>query len=81
VESGLIQSLHNGASAIWQKKQDLFNEISNSRRALQLNGYPQGFIDSVIAHYTKGQNTKEKPLDSTPYVKDVSEKFKCIGNR
>jgi hypothetical protein len=44
---------------------------------LQLNGYPQGFIDSVSN--SKGSsrpNKEEKPLGSVyiPYVKGVSEK-------
>jgi hypothetical protein len=60
------------------------NEISNLKRDLQLNDYPQGFIDSVIN--SKGSshpNTEENPLGSVyiPYVKGVSEKFKRIGNR
>jgi hypothetical protein len=45
VKRGFIQSLRNTASTICQ---DLFNETSSLRRDLQLNGYPQGFIDSVI---------------------------------
>jgi hypothetical protein len=54
------------------------------RRELQPNGYPQGFIDSVIN--SKGSsrlNEEQKPLGSVyiPYVKGVSEKFKRIGNR
>jgi hypothetical protein len=62
----------------------MFNETSKLKRDLQLSGYPQGFIDSVIN--SKGSsypNTEERPLGSVyiPYVKGVSEKFKLIGNR
>jgi hypothetical protein len=38
----------NRASTICQERQDLFNEIRNLEPDLQLNGYPQGFLDSVI---------------------------------
>jgi hypothetical protein len=76
VKRGLIQSLHNRASAVYQERQDLFNKISNLKCDLQLNVYPQGFIDSVFN--SKGINRPDKeakPLDSLyiPYVKDVSE--------
>jgi hypothetical protein len=84
VKRGLIQNLHSRASTICQDRQDLAKEINNLRHDLQLNGYPQGFIDSVIN--SKGSSrpkTEEKPLDSLyiPYVKGISEKFKRIGNR
>jgi hypothetical protein len=64
--------------------QDLAKEMSNLRSDLQLNGYPQGFIDSVINSKDSSRlNEKQKPLGSVfiLYVKSVSEKFKCIGNR
>jgi hypothetical protein len=54
--------------------QDLFNEISNLRRDLQLNGYPQGFIDLVINSMGSSHlNSEEKSLGSVyiPYVKSV----------
>jgi hypothetical protein len=84
VKRGLIQILHNRASTTCQERQDLAEEISNLRSDLQLNGYPQGFIDSVIN--SKGScrlNEEQKPLGSVyiPYVRGVSEKFKRIGNR
>jgi hypothetical protein len=84
VKRYLIQNLHNRDSTICQERQELFNEISNLKRDLQLNGYPQGFIDSVIN--SKGSsrpNTEKKPLGSVhiSYAKGVSEKFKRIGNR
>jgi hypothetical protein len=46
VKRRLIQSLHSRASTICQERQDLVKEISSLRSDLQLNGYPQGFIDS-----------------------------------
>jgi hypothetical protein len=53
------------------------------RRNLQLNGSPQGSIDSVIN--SKGSShpdKEEKPLGSVyiPNVKGVSEKFRRTGN-
>jgi hypothetical protein len=37
VKRGLIQSLHNRASAIWQERQDLVKEISSLKSDLNLN--------------------------------------------
>jgi hypothetical protein len=84
VKIGLVQSRHNTASVICQIGQDLFNWIDNLKRDFQLNGYPKPFIDSVIN--SKGSSHPEKegePLGSvyTPYVKDVSRKFRRTGNR
>jgi hypothetical protein len=80
---GLLHSLHNRASITCQE-QGLFNKISSLRYDLQVNGYPQGFIDSVI-DYTGGScPNKEERLPGSiyiPYVKGGSEKFKCTGNR
>jgi hypothetical protein len=84
VKRCLIQSLPNRISTIYQEQQDLFDEIGSLRHDLQLSGYPQGFIDSVINSKDSSHlNKEEKPLGSLciPYVKGVSEKFKCIGNR
>jgi hypothetical protein len=72
------------AMSICKEGQDLFNEISNLRRGLRLNGYPQVFTDSVFN--SKGScrpNKEEKPLGSVyiRYLKGVSEKLKRIGNR
>jgi hypothetical protein len=71
VKRGSVQSLHNRASTICQERQDLFNEISSLRHGLQLNDYPQGFIDSVInAKGISHPNKEEKPLGPMyiPYV-------------
>jgi hypothetical protein len=57
----------------------LVNEISNLRRDLQLNGYPQDFIGSVIYSFGSSHpNEEEKPLGCVyiPHVKGDSEKFK-----
>jgi hypothetical protein len=65
VKEGLFQSLHNRASTMCQEWQDTFNEISNLRRHLQLNGYPKGFIDSVIDFKDSSHpNREEMPLGS-----------------
>jgi hypothetical protein len=84
VERGLIQSLHSRASTICQERQDLAKEISNLRSDLQLNGYPEGYIDSVINSKGSSRLNKEQmPLGYVyiSYVKGVSEKSKRIGNR
>jgi hypothetical protein len=84
VKRVFIQNLHNRASTICRERQDLSNEISSLTRDLQLNCYPQDFIDSVIN--SKGSsrpNKEEKPVGSVyiPHVKGVSEMFKHIANR
>ncbi|PNF42699.1 hypothetical protein B7P43_G14177 [Cryptotermes secundus] len=84
VKRGLIKSLHDRASTICQDRRDLVREINNLRHDLQLNGYPKGFIDSVINSKGSSRPKKEEsPLCSVyiPHVKGVSEKFKRIGNR
>jgi hypothetical protein len=77
VKTGLIQSLHNRAATICQERQDVVKEIRSLRSDLQLNGYPQGYIDSVIN--SKGSsrlNKEQKSLGSVyiPHVKAASEK-------
>jgi hypothetical protein len=84
VKRGLIQSFHKRAFIIREERQDIFNEISSLGCDLQLNNYPLGFIDSVINSKSSSHPSKEeRPLSSVyiPYVKGVSEKFKCIRNR
>jgi hypothetical protein len=78
IKRGLIQSLYKRTSVICQEHQDLCDEICGLKLDLQLNGYPRGFIDSVIN--SKGSsrlNKEEKPLCCVyiPYVKGVSEKI------
>jgi hypothetical protein len=84
VNRGLVQSLHNRASARCQDRQDLVKEISRLRSDIQLNSYLQSFIDSDIN--SKGSsrlNKEQKSLGSVyiPYVKGVSEKFKHVRKR
>ena len=74
VKRGLIQGLHNRASTICQDQRDLCVEINRLKQDLQLNGYPQGFIDSVIDS-SDGALSKETKQDKPlcyvhiPYVK------------
>jgi hypothetical protein len=82
VKRGLIQSLHNGSSTICQE-QDLDNEIRKLTRDLQLNGYSQGFIDSVVNSQGSCRPNKEQKslgYEYIPYVKGASEEFRHIGN-
>jgi hypothetical protein len=86
MKRGLIQGLHNTASTICQNRRDLCDEINRLKQDLQLNGYPQGFIDLVInsrdgAHPKMTKEDKPLCYMHIPYVKDVSEKFRCIGNQ
>jgi hypothetical protein len=83
IKRKIIQSLHNRASTICQKRQDLFNGIGNLRCDLQLNDYPLSFTDSVInSNRSTRPNQEEKSLGSVhiPYVKGISKMFKRIGN-
>jgi hypothetical protein len=60
------------------------NEIRRLKHDLQLSGYPQGFIDSVInSEGSSLSNKDKKPLGSVhiPYVKGFSEKFRRIANK
>jgi hypothetical protein len=84
VKRSLIPSLHNRVSTTYQERQDLFNEIGILRHYLQIKGYSQGFIDSVInSKNIRRPNKEEKLLGSVcvPYMKNISEKLKLIGNR
>jgi hypothetical protein len=54
--------------------------------ALKLDGYPEGFIDYAINFKRSRRVNREgkgTPVGSMhiPYMKGVSEQFKCIGNR
>jgi hypothetical protein len=83
-QRGIIRSLHYRASTMCQERQVLLVEANNLRRDLQLNGYPQGFINSVLKSKGSSRQKKEdKPLGSVciPHVKGVSEKFKRIANQ
>jgi hypothetical protein len=43
-----------------QERQDLLNEIGKLRRDIQLNGYPQGAIDSTISSKGSSRMNKEE---------------------
>jgi hypothetical protein len=51
------------------------------RRDLQLSGYPSHFIDSVL-NFTGSGHPEERRnslvINFIPYVKGISEKFRCI---
>jgi predicted GIY-YIG superfamily endonuclease len=84
VKRGIIYSLLDRAATICQDRQDRLVEVSNLKHDFQLNGYSQGFINSVIR--SKGSSLRkeeDKPLGIVyiPYVKGISEKFKRIGNQ
>jgi hypothetical protein len=61
----------------------LLHEIDNLRQDFQLSSYPVWFIDSVLK--SRGNSylrEEEKPFGvvSVLCVRDISEKFKCMGN-
>jgi hypothetical protein len=79
-----VQCLHKRAPTRCPEGQNLDYEISILRRDLQLNGYPRGFVDSVIDwNGSSLPSNAVKPLGSvySPYVTVVSRKFKRIKNR
>jgi hypothetical protein len=62
VKRGLIQGLHNRTSAMYQERQDLFNEIDSLRSDSKLNGYLEGFVDSVINCKNSSRPNNRKSL-------------------
>jgi hypothetical protein len=75
VKRGLVQSLLKRASTICQERQDLDYEISSPRQDLQLNGYPQGFIHSVVNSKGSSLLMKEVKHLSSVYVPPIGRVF------
>jgi hypothetical protein len=46
----------------------MFIGISSLRRDLQLNGYPQGFVDSVINSKGSSSPSKQEKLVGSAYI-------------
>jgi hypothetical protein len=63
----------------------LAHEVNNLKYDLQLNGFPPKLIKSVINNTGRKNRLRNdvKPIGSVviQYVKDISDKFKRIGNR
>jgi hypothetical protein len=84
VKRGIIHSLLDRATTICQGKQERLLEINTLKRDLQLNGYFEGFINSVIiSKDRRHQKGEDKPLGTIyiPYVKGISEKLRRIGKQ
>jgi hypothetical protein len=67
---------------IWQDQKNFDKEI-NIRYDVMPSAYPQEFITSILKPSRSSHHSSEKPYQGTviPYVKGISEKFKCIGNQ
>jgi hypothetical protein len=63
---------------------DFYNEIKNISHDLMVNEYPKELVDSVMKPSARCRPSSERVCKGTVvilYVKDTSEKFRCIGNR
>jgi hypothetical protein len=77
-------SLVNRAKVICQNQKDFNNEIKTIRHNLMISEYPKEFVDSVMKPAVRNHPTSDKVYKGTvfiPYVRGISEKFRCIGNR
>jgi hypothetical protein len=64
--------------------QDFNNEIKNIIRDLMLKEYPQDFVDSIMKPSRSSHPSSDtiyQGIVIIPYVKGISKKFGCIGNR
>jgi hypothetical protein len=69
-------------SSISQDQKDFNNETKNIRHDLMLNEYPQEFGDSIMklsGSNHPSSNTTYQGTVIIPYIKGISEKFRCIG--
>jgi hypothetical protein len=55
---GLMQRLFDRAAIVCQERQYLLDEIKKLKHDLQLNDYPQSFIDSAIKYKDNRQKTE-----------------------
>jgi hypothetical protein len=68
---------------ICQDQKDFNREIKNIRHDQILNEYPQEFFDSIMKPGRGNCPSSDTIYQSTviiPYVRGISEKFRCIGN-
>jgi hypothetical protein len=83
VQRGVVHSLANRGKVICQNQKDFNNEIKNKKHDLMLNEYPEESVDSVIKPSARNHPSSDTVYQGTvviPYVRDISEKFRCIGN-
>jgi hypothetical protein len=73
----------NQAKVIYQNWKDINDEIRNMRHDLMFNEYQEELVDSVMKPSAKNRPSSDTVYKGTvifPYVKDISEKFRHIGN-
>jgi hypothetical protein len=67
-----------------EDQKDFNKEIKNITHDLILNKYPQEFVDSIMKPARSNCPSSDTIYHSMviiiPYVKGISEKFRCIGN-
>jgi hypothetical protein len=83
VKRRVIHSLICPAKVICQD-QEFNNKIKNITHDLMLNGYAQGFVDSVKKPSRRNRPSSDTIYQGTviiPYVRSIFKKFRCIGNR
>jgi hypothetical protein len=84
VKMRVVHSLLSRPKVICQDKKDFNKEIKNIRYDLKLTEYPQEFFDSIMKPSRSNRlfsDTIYQGTVITPYVKSISEKIRCIGNR
>jgi hypothetical protein len=67
---------------MYQDQKDFSKEIKYIRHDLMLNEYPQEFVGLIMkpSKSSHRSNTVCQGMVIIPYVKGISEKFRCIGN-
>jgi hypothetical protein len=83
VKWGVIHTLIHQAQVIYQGQKDFNKEIKNKGHDLMLNEYRKTSVDSIIKPSRKkhiSSDTIYQGIVIIPYVKGMSEKFRCTGN-
>jgi hypothetical protein len=84
VKKGVVRSLISRAKITYHDQNDFNKEIKYIRHDLLLNEHPQQIVDAKMKPGRSDHPASDRIYRATgiiPYVKGISEKFTCIGNR